>query len=105
MKKILMLILCLGMTFAFAACGLFNDMMTSDGQTESLESIDASEDSSEDSSEDIMDNSSNESFDDSSIASSEDSSDDSLSDSSEESSSVAPPIIDGENEMPLVPIG
>ena len=73
MKKLLMLILCLWLTFAFGACDLFNDTTSSNSQTESSESIDNSKDSSDDSSGD--------------------------------SSSATPPIIDGENEMPLVPIG
>lgn len=80
MKKLLMLILCLGLTFAFGACDLFNDTTSSNSQTESSESIDNSKDSSENSS-DTTDN------------------------SSDDSSTVPPPIIDGENEMPLVPIG
>ena len=92
MKKLLMLILCLGLTFAFGACDLFNDTTSSNSQTESSESIDNSKDSSENSS-DTTDNSS------------DDSSNDSSSDSSDDSSTVTPPIIDGDNEMPLVPIG
>ena len=89
MKKLLVFILCLGLTFAFGACDLFNDTTSSNSQTESSESIDNSKDSSDDSSDD----------------SSSDSSDDSSDDSSGDSSSATPPIIDGENEMPLVPIG
>lgn len=112
MKKLLMLILCLGLTFAFGACDLFNDTTSSNSQTESLESIDNSKDSSENSS-DTTDNSSDDSSDvssgdsseDSSKDSSSDSSEDSSSDSSDDSSTVTPPIIDGDNEMPLVPIG
>ena len=101
MKKILMLILCMGMTIAFGACDLFNGATSSNSQTESSEGMDTPEDSSENSSEDIIDNSSEESSD----ALSSESSEDSVEDSSEESSSVTPPIVDGENEMPLVPIG
>ena len=97
MKKLLMLILCLGITFAVGACGLSESGTSSNSQPESLESVDNSGDSSDDSS----DNSS----DDSSSDSSEDSSNDSSSDSSDDSSTVTPPIIDGDNEMPLVPIG
>ena len=100
MKKLLVFILCLGLTFAFGACDLFNDTTSSNRQTESSESIDNSKDSSENSS-DTTDNSSE----DSSNNSSSDSSEDSSSDSSDDSSTVTPPIIDGENEMPLVPIG
>ena len=81
MKKLLIFILCLGMIFTVAACDLFNYTTSSNSQTESSESIDNSSDSSEDSSND------------------------SSSDSSDDSSTVTPPIIDGENEMPLVPIG
>ncbi len=93
MKKLLMLILCLGITFAVGACGLSESGTSSNSQPESLESVDNSGDSSDDSSDNSSD------------ASSRDSSDDSSDDSSGDSSSATPPIIDGENEMPLVPIG
>ena len=89
MKKLLMLILCLGITFAVGACGLLESGTSSNSQPESLESVDNSGDSSDNSSDD----------------SSGDSSGDSSDDSSGDSSSATPPIIDGENEMPLVPIG
>ena len=92
MKKLLMLILCLGLTFAIGACGLTGDDTESNSGTENSESINDSDNSSENSS-DTTDNSS------------DDSSNDSSGDSSEDSSTVTPPIIDGENEMPLVPIG
>ena len=105
MKKLLMLILCLGITFAVGACGLSESGTSSNSQPESLESVDNSGDSSDDSSDNSSDDSSSDSSDDSSDASSSDSSDDSSDDSSGDSSSAAPPIIDGENEMPLVPIG
>ena len=117
MKKLLMLILCLGITFAVGACGLSESGTSSNGQMESSESIDNSETSSENSSEDIIDGSSEESAEDSSSESFDDSVEDSSNDSSEESaenssgdssensSSATPPIIDGDNEMPLVPIG
>ena len=93
MKKLLMLILCLGITFAVGACGLSESGTSSNSQPESLESVDNSGDSSDDSSDNSSDDSSS------------DSSDDSSDDSSGDSSSATPPIIDGENEMPLVPIG
>ena len=83
-KKLLILILCLGLTFAFGACDLFNDTTSSNSQTESSESIDNSGDNSSDNSGD--------------------NSGDSSGDNSGDSSADAP-IIDGENEMPLVPIG
>ena len=78
MKKLLMLILCLGITFAVSACGLLESGTSSNSQPESV-------DNSGDSSDDSSDNSSD--------------------DSSGDGSSATPPIIDGENEMPLVPIG
>ena len=81
MKKLLMLILCLGITFAVGACSLLESGTSSNSQPESLESVDNSGDSSDDSSDNSSD------------------------DSSGDSSSATPPIIDGENEMPLVPIG
>ena len=93
MKKLLMLILCLGITFAVGACGLSESGTSSNSQPESLESVDNSGDPSDDSSDGSSDDSSS------------DSSDDSSDDSSGDSSSATPPIIDGENEMPLVPIG
>ena len=93
MKKLLMLILCLGITFAVGACSLLESGTSSNSQPESLESVDNSGDSSDDSSDNSSDDSSG------------DSSDDSSDDSSGDSSSATPPIIDGENEMPLVPIG
>ena len=105
MKKLLMLILCLGITFAVGACGLSESGTSSNSQPESLESVDNSGDSSDDSSDNSPDDSSSDSSDDSSDDSSSDSSDDSSDDSSGDSSSATPPIIDGENEMPLVPIG
>ena len=92
MKKLLMLILCLGLTFAFGACGLTGDGTESNSGTENSESINDSGNSSENSS-DTTDNSS------------DDSSNDSSGDSSDDSSTATPPIIDGDNEMPLVPIG
>ena len=76
MKKLWMLILCLGMTLAIGACGLTDGSTSSNSQTESSESIDNSGDNSSDNS----------------------------GDNSGDSSADAP-IIDGENEMPLVPIG
>ena len=81
MKKLLMLILCLGITFAVSACGLLESGTSSNSQPESLESVDNSGDSSDDSSDNSSD------------------------DSSGDGSSATPPIIDEENEMPLVPIG
>lgn len=92
MKKLLVFILCLGLTFAIGACGLTGDDTESNSGTENSESINDSDNSSENSS-DTTDNSS------------DDSSNDSSGDSSEDSSTVTPPIIDGDNEMPLVPIG
>ena len=92
MKKLLVFILCLGLTFAFGACDLFNDTTSSNSQPESLGSVDNSG---------VTDDSTGGSSDDSSS----DSSDGSSDDSSGDSSSATPPIIDGENEMPLVPIG
>ena len=100
MKKLLVFILCLGLTFAIGACGLTGDGTESNSGTENSESINDSGNSSENSS-DTMDNSSE----DSSNNSSSDSPEDSSSDSSDDSSTVTPPIIDGDNEMPLVPIG
>ena len=100
MKKLLMLILCLGLTFAIGACGLTGDGTESNCGTENSESINDSGNSSENSS-DTTDNSS----DDSSNDSSGDSSNDNSGESSDDSSTVTPPIIDGDNEMPLVPIG
>ena len=105
MKKLLMLILCLGMTFAVGACGLLESGTSSNSQPESLESVDNSGDASDDSSDNSSDDSSDDSSDNSSDDSSGDSSDDSSDDSSGDGSSATPPIIDGENEMPLVPIG
>ena len=96
MKKLLIFILCLGMTFTVAACGL-SDGSSSNGGTESSGNIDNSSD--------LLDNSSNNSSDDSSNDSSSDSSNDNSGESSDDSSTVTPPIIDGDNEMPLVPIG
>ena len=104
MKKLLVFILCLGLTFAIGACGLTGDGTESNSGTENSESINDSGNSSENSA-DTTDNSSDDSSDVSSGDSSEDSSNNSSSDSSEDSSTVTPPIIDGENEMPLVPIG
>ena len=92
MKKLLVFILCLGLTFAIGACGLTGDGTESNSGTENSESINDSGNSSENSS-DTTDNSS------------DDSSNDSSGDSSDDSSTVTPPIIDGDNEMPLVPIG
>ena len=92
MKKLLVFILCLGLTFAIGACGLTGDGTESNSGTENSESINDSGNSSENSS-DTTDNSS------------DDSSNDSSGDSSEDSSTATPPIIDGDNEMPLVPIG
>ncbi len=96
MKKLLIFILCLGMIFTVAACGL-SDNSSSNGGTESSGNIDNSSD--------LLDNSSNDSTNDSSNDSSSDSSNDNSGESSDDSSTVSPPIIDGENEMPLVPIG
>ena len=104
MKKLLVFILCLGLTFAIGACGLTGDGTKSNSGTENSESINDSGNSSENSS-DTTDNSSEDSSNNSSSDSSEDSSNDSSSESSDDSSTVFPPIIDGENEMPLVPIG
>lgn len=92
MKKLLVFILCLGLTFAIGACGLTSDGTESNSGTENSESINDSGNSSENSS-DTTDNSS------------DDSSNDSSGDSSDDSSTATPPIIDGDNEMPLVPIG
>ena len=92
MKKLLVFILCLGLTFAIGACGLTGDGTESNSGTENSESINDSGNSSENSS-DTTDNSS------------DDSSNDSSGDSSDDSSTATPPIIDGDNEMPLVPIG
>ena len=92
MKKLLVFILCLGLTFAIGACGLTGDGTESNSGTENSESINDSGNSSENSS-DTTDNSS------------DDSSNDASGDSSDDSSTVTPPIIDGDNEMPLVPIG
>lgn len=78
--------ICLGLTFAIGACGLFNDTTSSNSQTGNSESINDSGNSSENSS-DTTDNSSDDSSNDSSGDSSEDSSNDSSSDSSEDSSS------------------
>lgn len=100
MKKLLVFILCLGLTFAIGACGLTGDGTESNSGTENSESINDSGNSSENSS-DTTDNSS----DDSSNDSSGDSSNDNSGESSDDSSTVTPPIIDGDNEMPLVPIG
>ena len=100
MKKLLVFILCLGLTFAIGACGLTGDGTESNSGTENSESINDSGNSSGNSS-DTTDNSS----DDSSNDSSGDSSNDNSGESSDDSSTVTPPIIDGDNEMPLVPIG
>ena len=89
MKKLLMLVLCLGITFAFGACQLGANSTSSNNSTESSESIDNSSETSSDNSED----------------NSENNSEGNSEDNSEDNSSVTPPIIDGENEMPLVPIG
>ena len=92
MKKLLVFILCLGLTFAIGACGLTGDGTESNSGTENSGSINDSGNSSENSS-DTTDNSS------------DNSSNDSSGDSSDDSSTATPPIIDGDNEMPLVPIG
>ena len=92
MKKLLVFILCLGLTFAIGACGLTGDGTESNSGTENSESINDSGNSSENSS-DTTDNSS------------DDSSNDSSSDSSDDSSTVTPPLFVGDNEMPLVPFG
>ena len=92
MKKLFVFILCLGLTFAIGACGLTGDGTESNSGTENSESINDSGNSSENSS-DTTDNSS------------DDSSNDSSGDSSDDSSTVTPTIIDGDNEMPLVPFG
>ena len=97
MRKLLMLILCLGMAFAVGACGSTKDSAGSNSQTGSSESIKDSGEVSESGSEDTSEDSSGESV--------EDSSEEGSGDSSEDSSTVAPPIINGENETPLVPIG
>ena len=90
MKKLWMLILCMGIiTFAFGACNLSDSATSSNDTTESSESIENPEGSSEEGSNDSSSNSS----------------EDSTGDSSGDSSSLTPPIIDGDNEMPLVPIG
>ena len=108
MKKLLIFILCLGMIFTVAACGL-SDSSSSNGGTESSGNIDNSSDlldnSSNNSPDDSSDDSSNDSTNDSSNDSSSDFSNDNSGESSDDSSTVSPPIIDGENEMPLVPIG
>ena len=101
MKKLLMLILCLGMTFAIGACSLLDDMLVSNSEQESSESVNNSLDASEVSSDDVTSDASEVSSDDVTSDILGDSSDDSSGDSS----SATPPIIDGENEMPLVPIG
>lgn len=81
MKKLWMLILCLGMIFSIGACDLIDNITNSNNEIENSESIENSGDSSGNGPENVTD------------------------DSSDENSSVTPPIIDGENEMPLVPIG
>ena len=101
MKKLLIFILCLGMICTVAACGLSDNCSSSNSGTESSGNIGNSSDLQDDSSNDSSSDSSDDSSNDSSGYSSGDSSDD----SSDDSSIVTPPIIDGENEMPLVPIG
>ena len=132
MKKFLMMILCLGMCFTVASCSLgtsgsSSNMSESSGivddpselPDESMdnESGDSSDNSTPDdsgvtddstggSSDDSTGGSSDDSTeDDSSDDSPSDSSDDSSDDSSGDSSSATPPIINEDNEMPLVPIG
>ena len=76
MKKFLIMVLCLGIAFAFGACDLTSDGTGSGDKTENSGSIDNSGDSSNDGS----------------------------NDSSGDNPSAVPPIINGDNEMPLVPI-
>ena len=77
MKKIWMFILCLGMGLAVASCGA-KEESSSQASEPASESVTSSADSS---------------------------TEDSSSDSTDSSSSVTPPIINGENELPLVPVG
>ena len=112
MKKFLMMILCLGTCFTVAACSLNLD--SSSNMSESSGFVDNSSESPNESTDDGSYDSSDDSgvTEDSTGGSSDDSTDDSIGDDStgddsteEDSSVIAPPIIGGENEMPLVPIG
>ena len=129
MKKFLMMILCLGMCFTVASCsiggsgsssnmsessGIVDDSSEFPDESMDNESGDSSDNSTPDDSgitDDSTGGSSDDSTgddsteDDSSEDSPSDSSDDSSDDSSGDSSSATPPIINGDNEMPLVPIG
>ena len=117
MKKLCMLIVCLGMCFALASCSL-GGSGSSSNMSESSGIVDDSselpDESMDNESGDSSDNSTPDDSgvtDDSTGGSSDDSTgddsteDDSSDDSSGDSSSATPPIIDGDNEMPLVPIG
>lgn len=91
MKKILTLILCLGMGVACASCGTSNGSEPQGSVSNRVETSTGSD--TKDSTSEVT--GSNE----------EDSSSGSSSDSSDDSSTVTPPIINGENELPLVPVG
>ena len=94
MKKLLILILSLGMIFAATSCELFEPIESSTSSEESLSDV-----SNESSEKDSSNNNSNENSD------LENSEEGSSNDSQEDSSVESLPTIDGENELPLVPIG
>ena len=118
MKKFLMMVLCLGMCFTVASCSLgtsgsSSNMSESSGFVDNSSEIpdESTDNGSGDSSDDSTPDDSGVT-DDSTGGSSDDSADDSIGDDStgddsteDDSSVIAPPIIDGENEMPLVPVG
>ena len=110
MKKFLMMVLCLGMCFAAASCSL-GTSGSSSNMSESSGFVDNSSEIPDESTDNGSGDSSDDSTpDDSGVT--DDSTDDSIGDDStgddsteDDSSVIAPPIIDGENEMPLVPVG
>ena len=110
MKKFLMMVLCLGMCFAAASCSL-GTSGSSSNMSESSGCVDNSSEIPDESTDNGSgDSSDNSTPDDSGVT--DDSTDDSIGDDStgddsteDDSSVIAPPIIDGENEMPLVPVG
>ena len=106
MKKFLMMILCLGMCFAAASCSL-GTSGSSSNMSESSGFVDNSSEIPDESTDNGSGDSSDDSTPDDSGVTDDSTGDDSIGDDSTEddSSVIAPPIIGGENEMPLVPIG
>ena len=101
MKKFLMMILCLGMCFTVASCSL-GGSGSSSNMSESPGIVDDSSELPDESVDNESGDSSDNSTPDDSGVTDDSTGDDSTGD---DSSVIAPPIIDGDNEMPLVPIG